>query len=338
MKFNRDDYTLSDAGFLTKTPKLLAVVGLAAVVALYFVGDHHDKGIVLKSYLTSFMFWTSIGLGGLFFTMVHHLTSARWSVVIRRVSETAMATLPVMAVLFIPILLGVHEIYHWTHDNPADTLLQAKKSFLNVPFFVIRSIIYFGIWIALAYLLYRGSRSHDDDGSPETANRLKAISAPGMLLFALSITFAAFDWMMSMDHHWYSTIFGVYVFAGSFLAILSFMALTFIYLRSQGVLDKEVTVEHYHDIGKFIFAFTVFWAYSGFSQYFLIWYGNIPEETVWYLHRWEHGWSFVSMFLFFGHFVFPFLFLMSREPKRNIKAMASFPFGCCSYTGSTFTG
>ena len=150
---------------------------------------------------------------------------------------------------------------------------------------------------------------------------LDVISAPGMLLFALTLTFAAFDWLMSLDPHWYSTIFGVYIFAGSFLSILAFITLVVAFMRHSGILREEITIEHFHDLGKLIFAFTVFWSYIAFSQYFLIWYANIPEETIWYLHRWEGNWKYVSLALVFGHFVIPFLILLSREPKRNVTAM-----------------
>jgi hypothetical protein len=251
--------------------------------------------------------------------------NARWSVVIRRVSETVMYTLPFMALLFIPILFGIDALYHhWADYEHAkhDPILVGKLGWLNVGFFKLRAAIYFAIWSALAWGLYRSSMKQDADGhSAELEHRFKAISAPGMFVFALTTTFAVWDWSMSMDPHWYSTIFGVCFFAGSFLAILAAMALLLIILRKKSVLDEDVSIEHYHDIGKLIFGFVIFWTYTNFSQFFLIWYGNIPEETLWFRHRWEHGWKPVSLLLIFGHFIFPFLFLLSRVPKRRIGSM-----------------
>jgi hypothetical protein len=221
MIFDGNSYRLSQPG---RTGAVSLTVGLVGL-ALSAVGYWMDSAQMFHSYLTAFAFWVSIALGGLFFTMLHHLVDAKWSIVLRRLSESIMICLPYMAVLFIPVLLGMSDLYHWSHAGivAEDELLQKKAGFLNPSFFVIRSIIYFGVWSLFAILLYRISLRQDkayEAGMPLTMRR---ISAGGMVLFALTSTFAAFDWLMSLDAHWYSTIFGVYVFSGSFLAGLSFV-------------------------------------------------------------------------------------------------------------------
>lgn len=322
MKLDKDTFRLEDAGM----PRVMALaaggVGLLGSAAVFAM----SKETLFPAYLTSFMFWTTVGLGGLFFILLHHLVGATWSVIIRRIVESIMSNLPIMAILFIPIIIGLPELYEWSTPDKVEEealrhLLHHKAPYLNAPFFLLRAAIYFGIWTVLGTILRKASLRHDSEPSPELIEKMRKVSGPGMLLFALSLTFAAYDWLMSLDPYWYSTIFGVYIFAGTFLAILAFTTLIVAFLRWQGVLAEEITIEHFHDLGKLMFAFTVFWTYIAFSQYFLIWYANVPEETVWYLHRWEGNWNVVSLFLVAGHFVFPFIYLLSREPKRNIPAM-----------------
>lgn len=321
MRIDKQTYKFTDAGSLGKISLAIGIAGLAASGAGYFV----DSAQFYYSYLVAFMFWLSIGLGGLFFTLLHHLTGAEWSTVIRRWSETAMATIPLMAILFIPILLGMRDLFHWSHADVVaqDAILSGKAGYLNPTFFTIRSIGYFVIWSLLVLNLYRTSLKQDHGGSESITKKLRAISAPGMILFAVTISFSSFDWLMSLDAHWFSTIFGVYWFSGSFLSLLCFIVLLGLYQRKDSILKEEVTIEHYHDLGKLIFGFIVFWAYMGFSQYMLIWYANIPEETVWYYHRWYNDWQGMSLLLIFGHFVLPFLALLTRASKRNLVVMGT---------------
>ena len=277
-----------------------------------------------SSYLVAFSFWLSISLGCFFFVMLHHLTGARWSIVIRRIAELLMANLPLMAIFFLPLIFGIQDIYHWSHTEAVehDVLLAKKNSYLNTPFFILRAAGYFIVWSFFARLLYRTSLDQDRAFDAKQILRFRRISAPGMTLFALTCTFAAFDWLMSTDAHWYSTIFGVYFFAGSVVAALSAITLIILFLRRRGILEREITGEHYHDLGKLIFAFTILWAYMAFSQYFLIWYANIPEETAWFHHRWRDGWKAVSVLLPIAHFAVPFLVLLSRTAKRNPRILA----------------
>jgi hypothetical protein len=287
------------------------------------IGYFIDSGQFFHSYLTAFTFWCTITLGGLFFVMIHYLTNATWSVVVRRIGENIMSMLPVMAVFAVPILFGLGDLYHWSHSDimQSDHLLEGKSPYLNTTFFIIRVVIYFAFWILLGRYLNKLSLSQDTEHHDSLLRKAVKASAPGMILFALSITFFSFDLLMSLDAHWYSTIFGVYIFAGSFLSLLSFMTIYIISLRKKGILAETITSEHFHDLGKLIFAFLIFWGYMAFSQYFLIWYGNIPEETVWFLHRWDGNWKIISLILVFGHFVIPFFVLFPMEIKKNIPVM-----------------
>jgi hypothetical protein len=214
----------------------------------------------------------------------------------------------------------MHELYPWMSPEvlAKEHLVAGKTTYLNMPFFTIRAVIYFAVWSVLSFLLYRLSRKQDTNHTPALTKTARRISAPGIFLFALSSTFAGFDWLMSLDPAWYSTIFGVYLFAGAFLGTVCFVTLVAMHLRRSGVLVKEITSHHYHDFGKFMLAFVIFWAYMAFSQYFLIWYANIPEETIWYFHRWEGGWKLVSLVVIFGHFALPFLLLIPRFAKANL--------------------
>ena len=267
----------------------------------------------------TFAFFLSISLGGLFFVLLEHCTRAGWSVVARRVAEAIAANVWLMAVLAIPVVLGMHHLYHWSDAAAVahDPLIEAKVGFLNPTFFMIRLAIYFTIWGVMATFLYRTSLAQDASGDPALTLRMERLSAPGMVLFALSLNFAAFDLLMSLDPHWFSTIFGVYYFAASVVAFFAVMPKVLWALQSRGILKNAITVEHYHDFGKLLFAFVVFWAYIAFSQYMLIWYANVPEETEWFLKRQTGEWTTVSLLLIFGHFVVPFLLLVSRFIKRR---------------------
>lgn len=298
-----------------RTPLLgFAIVGWLASAAGYAMNAKQFH----FSYLVSFIYFLSLCLGGLFFVMIQYLCTAGWSVTVRRIAETVMRNIDVCALLFIPVAVGIPHLYHWVHPEPHDIILQKKAGYLNTNFFMIRAVIYFAIWTIISRAIYSNSVAQDQDGKPEHNKTSMKWSAPGILLLFLSGSLAAFDWLMSLDPHWYSTIFGVYFFAGSGVAFVALLILIAIYLRKNGVLVKEINLEHYHDLGKLLFAFTVFWAYIAFSQYFLIWYANIPEETSWFLHRQEGSWLLVSLVIVFGHFLFPFLALISRIAKRNL--------------------
>ncbi len=324
MKMDQKTYSLTDPGSFGKIALILGIIGLAGCAAGYFV----DPGRFFHSYLTAFSFWTTLGLGALFFLMLHHLTGATWSIVIRRIPESLMSVLPYMALFFIPIIFGMKELYHWSHPEivAGDHLLQGKASYLNARFFIIRAVAFFVVWFFLSRILYKNSINQDSGSDGNLTDKLRKISAPGMILFAFTVTYAAFDWLMSMDAHWYSTIFGVYIFAGGLVSALAFFSITVISLQKNKVLETEITSEHYHDLGKLTFAFMIFWAYVAFSQYFLIWYANIPEETIWFDHRYQGGWKYATLLIVFGYFVMPFIILISRGAKRNLTLMRIMAF------------
>lgn len=293
---------------------MLAVAGGVLSVAAAVV----DKKRFAFSYLTGFTWAVTLALGALFFVLIQHLTRARWSAAARRHMEWVSAILPACVVLFLPIAVLAHDIYHhWMGEQAAhDEILRQKAAYLNPTFFYIRAAVFLVAWAGLALWFIKTSRAQDETQDLRPTVKMRASSAPAIIVFGLTLSFAAFDWLMSLDPHWYSTIFGVYVFAGSATSSLALLALMTIALRKAG-LRTLGSVERQHDIGKLLFGFTVFWAYIAFSQYLLIWYANIPEETIFYKHRWEGSWKVVSLLLLFGHFVVPFVALLSRHGKRN---------------------
>ncbi len=295
-------------------------IGILGCIAAYA----SDATQFFHSYLIAYLFWVSIGLGALFFVMLHHLVNAQWSIALRRLVEALMVSLPVMAIFFIPLGFGIHDLYQWSQPGAisGDPLMRMKATYLHTTFFVLRTVVYFVIWTLLAFGLHRLSVAEDAGYDEARRVRIRRICAGGMILFAFTTTFAAFDWIMSLDANWYSTIFGAYYYAGAVVGALSVIILLALYLRRQGILTDAYTVEHYNDLGKLLFAFMIFWAYMAFSQYFLIWYGNIPEETIWFQHRWVGSWKAVSLALVFGNFVIPFLFLMPKMIKRNYGFLA----------------
>jgi hypothetical protein len=292
-------------------------LGIAATAASIWGGSGEPRQF-FHSALVACVLWTGVALGALFFTLLHHVVGSTWSVVLRRFSETAGALFPLCALFTLPALFfGLHHLYPWA--DPAtvadDPLLLHKARYLNAPFFLGRAVFYFAVWSLLGALLLGISRRQDADASRRKG--FPGLAAFGLIAFAFTVTFAAFDWIMSMDPHWHSTMFGVLLFSGSVVAGTSFLILTVFTVRSTGALRGTVTPEHDHDLGKFLFAFVCFWAYIAFSQYMLIWYGNIPDETVWYRHRLEGGWAFMGPLLAVGHFALPFLLLLPRRSKRT---------------------
>ncbi len=276
------------------------------------------------SWLVAFLFFLSLTLGALFFVLIQYAAQGGWGIVLRRIGETVFATIPVMALLFLPVALGLHDLYEWSHHEAVehDALLQWKSPYLNTTFFMIRALLFFGIWSFLALVYYRGSRGQDTTGDPAVSARLRKFAGPGIIVMALTQTFASIDWIMSLTPHWYSTMFGVYFFAGSFIGFIALLSLFAVALRGAGLLESVISPEHLQDIGKLLFAFTVFWSYIAFSQFFLIWYANLPEETIWYKARMEGSWLSVSLFLMAGHFAAPFFYLMGRAVKRRNATLA----------------
>jgi hypothetical protein len=276
------------------------------------------------SWLVSFLFFLSLALGALFFVLIQYASQGGWGVVLRRIGETTFATLPVMAALFIPVILGLHDLYSWSVPGAAehDALLRWKSPYLNVPFFLIRAAVYFACWSFIAILYYRRSSGQDTTGDPLVSARLRRVAGPSIIVLALTQTFASVDWIMSLTPHWYSTMFGVYFFAGSFVGFIALLSIVAVAMRQAGLLDAVITPEHLQDVGKLLFGFTAFWAYIAFSQFFLMWYANLPEETIWYKARLEGSWRIVTVFLMVGHFGIPFFYLMGYAVKRRGTTLA----------------
>jgi hypothetical protein len=291
------------------------VVGLALAAVGFAVGKAEGFAPL---YLVGYIWATTIGLGALGFVLVWRASKAGWPVAARRHMEWMTKFLYAAVILFIPIFLWRHEIYHhWmSAAGQADPILHKKHSWLNETAFTIRACGYLGLWVLMTFIFRRWSFKQDQSGDKRLTLRAQFVSAPLILVYFFSVTFAGFDWVMSLDPHWYSTIFGIYIFAGGAVASMALCGLITVYLRSRGVMGKITTIEHQHDIGKMVYTFVIFWAYIAFSQFILIWYANIPEETIFYRDRWEHGWSTWSMLLFFSAFVIPFLWMLSRWAKR----------------------
>ena len=320
------------AGSLAGIGNILLGLGAVALIASFIGGltaDDHGKQFYF-SYLVNYMFTLGLALGALFFVVVQHVARAGWSIVVRRVAENIAWTLPVLAVLTVPIIVGHDQLFgHWMHAEITDTtaanydaIIAGKSSYLNQPFFFVRMGIYFLIWIGMTVYFRGKSIEQDENGNPELSLKMARIGAPGLVLFAFSITFAAFDWMMSLNPHWFSTMYGVTYFAGSVMAFLATLALVCMWLGKRNLLKDVVNIEHYHDIGKLMFAFMIFWAYVNFSQYFLIQYADLPEETQWFQQRFHGSWFIIGVILCAGHFIVPFIFLLSRHMKRNRTPLA----------------
>lgn len=318
-------HSLTSAGL---NPRLLTIAGaasLATAVGMLALGSSVSR--LAHAYLLGISFCLSISLGALFFVILQHLTNARWSVTARRLAELLSSPIPMLGILFVPVLLsmfaGSGALYRWNDAEAVagDTLLQHKTPFLNAPFFAIRCAVYLASWIAMSWFFLRNSVALDN-GDEEAFQRMRRYSGPAMLVYALTVNFAAFDLLMSLDPHWFSTIYGVYFFAGCAVAFFATLPLLVMFVQSRGVLKEAVTVEHFHDFGKLLFGFVFFWAYIAFSQYLLIWYANIPEETGWFSVRQNHGWQYVSLSLLIGHFALPFAGLMSRSVRRNKSLLA----------------
>lgn len=315
---------------LAGSGKLISIVGIALCALAAVLGLIQEGGMahLQHSWLLAVVFFITLGLGGLFFVLIQYLVRAGWSVVVRRLAEHVAGSLPLMGVLLLPIVVptifGSGQLYHWAdpHELAESHLLQEKAPYLNGWFLLIRVAIYVGVWTLLVRAFNRRSLAQDDTGDPELTKWMQMRAAPSVLAFALTLTFFAFDMLMSLSYEWFSTIFGVYLFAGSALALFATLVLLALRFERRGELRGIVTTEHYHDLGKLLFAFVFFWGYIAFSQFMLIWYGDIPEETVWFQQRWVGSWKHVSLLLLFGHFLLPFLGLLSRHVKRNRALLA----------------
>jgi hypothetical protein len=301
----------------------VGVVGGVLSVISFF----QNRQFFFASYLTAFTFFMAITLGSLFFIIVNHLARSAWNVTLRRISEQVATNLPWMGLLFLPLLVGMGDLLPWTNPEMGahDHLVQMKHAYLNVPFLLIRAALYFGTWWALSWYFARTSKKQDETRDVSLTIQMGRVAAGAAALYALSQTFFAFDWIMSLNPHWFSTMFGVYYFAGSVVSQYCFLIMIAVLLRSKTGRKDIYRDDHFHDAGKLLFGHNVFWTYIGFSQFMLIWYANIPEETMFYHMRAVGSWKTVSLMLPWCHFAIPFLYLMSWHVKRN---KAAITVGC----------
>jgi hypothetical protein len=295
------------------------IVGLAALAgaAFTFLGE---RPYFFKGYLLGFVFWTGVSLGCLALAMVHHLSGGAWGVVSRRVFEAAGRTLPLMAILLIPFAFGLPDVYLWAQPSAvqADPVLQHKSPYLNVGFFLIRAAIYFVAWSALALLLSRWSLQQEHgDPTARLSLRMQRVSGGGLVLYAVTVFFMSVDWMMSLDPHWFSTIYGMLFMVNQGLSGLAFTIAVLVLLARTEPMSGVIAPAHLHDLGKLMLAFVMLWAYLTFSQFLIVWSANLPEEIPWYLTRMQGGWGYVSVVLIVFHFFVPFLLLLNRDLKRQ---------------------
>ncbi len=306
----------------------LGITGLLATALFYFVGGAQQHGTVLAGYLVAFCYWVGIAVTATIWNAIFHAAAAKWMVVLRRVLEGIGASLPVFIPLFLPILLGLATVFPWVRPSRAMSaeqleLLSHKAPELNVPFFLVRAVIYFAVWWFVSDRLRRWSLKQDEVGGVELTRHMRRLGAGSLPFLGLTITFAAFDWLMSVDPFWISTIFGVYYFAGSFLSAMCLVAILIAYNQGNTTgLGGAVTRHHLYNVGKLMLAFTAFWTYCAFSQFMLIWIANIPEEAAWYVVRMKGAWANVGIFLIIANFFIPFFTLLSRELKFRPRALA----------------
>ncbi len=307
---------------------IVGAVFMLLLVAGAFVPALGGPDQFFRSYLVGYVFWVGITLGCLGLLLLQHVITGAWGLVIRRVLEAGTRTLPLMLLLFIPIVFGMKSLYEWMHVNEVQDegvrkILLKKQPYLNFWFFVIRTLIYFAIWGGLMYLLNNWSAEQDRTAARGLKRKMNILSGPGIILFVLTVTFASVDWVMSLNPEWFSTIYGLLYVAGWTLSAFSLVIAIMVYLSTRPPLEGVVRAPHFHDLGKLLLAFVMLWAYFAFSQFLIIWSGNIPEETKWYLHRLRGGWGIVGVGLVILHFALPFFLLLSRDLKRNAKRLAT---------------
>jgi hypothetical protein len=293
------------------------LIGIAGVL-LVITGFLLDREQALRSYLFAYLYWIGMGLGTMGILLLHHTVGGKWGMVIRRMCEAGCRTLPYMAILLIPVLLSMPTLYPWARpDATHNANVQAKTAYLNVPFFLARTVFYFLVWTFYAWRLSQWSAEQDERGDDRLISKMRAVSAPGLVVFTFVTTFAFIDWIMSLEPNWFSTIYGAMFLIGEMLESFAFVIALVIVLSKRSPLKDYMTTQHLHDLGNMMFAFMVLWAYLSFSQFLIIWAGNLPEEIPWYLRRLRGGWGWVALTIVIFHFATPFVLLLMRKVKRQ---------------------
>jgi hypothetical protein len=306
------------AGRVQQRALIVGVVGLI----LCAVGAVFRPALFLQSYLFAYMFTLGLALGSMAILMLQYLTGGDWGVVVRRTLEAAMRTLPWLVIGFLPVALGVRELYVWARPAQAQTL-DFRTGYLNVPFFIARAVVYFAVWLAMAHRLDRWSFEEDRGPALGWLKRLRRLSGPGLVIYGVTITFAAFDWLMSLNPEWFSTIFGLLIIAGQALSATAFVILVAALLSTREPMARVFQPRHFHDLGKLLLAFVMVWAYMSFSQLLIIWAGNLPREIPFYLPRMQSSWRWIGVLLIVLHFALPFALLLSRDLKRRAGRLAA---------------
>lgn len=314
------DVVANENAALDRYQRMALMVGLVCL-ALSAVGAFFDLQQFFRSYLLAYVYCISFALGALGVTMLHNVVGGRWGAVIRRFLAAGRSTLPLMLLLVIPLLVGIPQLYEWSHADVVahDKVLQHKAGYLNTPFFIVRTVIYFAVWLGLWMLL---TRRNVDEVDPREQARARFISAPGLIVFMFTVTFASVDWIMSLEPHWFSTMYGAIYVVGQALSTFALCIVLLALFANRPPFAGLIRQEHFHDLGTLMFAFTVLWAYTSFSQLIIIWSGNIPEETPWFIRRSNNGWQIISVILVLFHFAVPFFLLLSRFIKRRSPLVA----------------
>lgn len=295
---------------------IIFLIGLVLSILAFFI----DKERSIRNYNLIFTILVSIGIGNLFLVALEYLSGAIWSTVIRRIPELFSSLIPILALVGIFVLTNTHSIFHWTHSEAVqnDKILQLKSSYLNQEFLIIRYFVFFALWFAFYKIIINNSVNQDLNGDVKFTKSNSKWSAVFMPVFAFTLTFFSIDYIMSTEPHWYSTIFGVYYFSGTVLAALTTVTLSIVLLHENGFLGNILKSDHFYNLGALLFAFVNFWAYIAFSQFLLIWYANLPEESFWMINRWKNGWEIFSFILILGHFLIPYFALLSQQAKSNL--------------------
>lgn len=316
-----DDAPFEGLSVLRSRAFLIGGIASAAAIG----GGLGDPEQFLRSYLIAYLYWLSIVLGCFAISTLHHLTGGEWGLMIRRVLEAAARTIPVLAVLFLPILLGAKVLYPWARPEEvaADPLLRHQAAYLNLPFFALRAALYFLVWTASSLVLDRMSRRQDSSPDPLLARRMQMVAAPSLVLYCLTATFASIDWMMALDEHWHSTIVGFMFIGGHAVAAMSFVIVVARFLSARRPMSGVFRPSHFHDYGKLLLTFVVLWTYFHISQFIIAWQANLPKEAAWYHARAAGGWRIVSLLLVALHFALPCALLLSRNTKRSVSRLAT---------------
>jgi hypothetical protein len=317
---------------LDRLQRMALLVGATGFV-LCGLGVYLNPTQFFRAYLLAYLFWLGLGLGCLAILMVHYLAGGAWGAILRRALESGMCTLPLMALLFVPLLFGLRELYSWANPEivAGDEVLRQKSAYLNIPFFILRLTVYFLAWLTVAYVINRWSRQHDQATEWVTrdalARRLALCSGVGLVIYSITMTFAAVDWAMSLEPHWYSTIYGVAFLVGQLLGALAFAVVITAVLANDEPLLGMITSQHLHDIGNLLVTSVLFWAYIAFSQLVIIWSGNLPEEIRWYVQRTRGGWQWIGVALALLQFAVPFVLLLASDIKRHMQRLAMIAAG-----------